>query len=564
MHSKNLSRIIISILLLFILANCQAAGAGTPAEKSAIILIAEDPPSFNAMISDTGYDALVMELVMLGMTDIDPAGNIFTELAAELPTTENGGVVSDEETGTMQVTWKMRQDVQWQDGKPVTADDVLFTWNAIMDPETGTWIPGIDYVDDLEMIDDYTFVIKYSTIYPGYLTQLGGEQLAIWPAHYCDAEQGFAAWDCGRQPLSDGPFMLTDWVSGDHMTFVRNPNYYQKDKPLIDKIIVRTIPDAAVRKTMMIKGDADVDMWVTEPIIVDLQKEPTVNVSISPTNRWVMRLFMNQAAKGTTDPEATPHPIFSDVRVRQAVRMAIDVDTILQQIFFGLGKPVWNEFFRSPYTCDIPKPKYNPEAAKALLEQAGWKDTDGDGVRECHGCLNAEEGYKMKAEFITYSEFGEPLLLTHQLIAEMLKNIGMELKLTVVEGSVLWADTASGGIEQAGNFDIDLWDDGYAGVDPTDYVSELYAISSATPDYGWNIVRWINEDFDARLNEVFTLDEAYRKEVFCQMAQILDEEAPVILMFSAVNADAYSTRLEGIQSNVNDLVTWNAADWKMK
>jgi peptide/nickel transport system substrate-binding protein len=277
-----------------------------------------------------------------------------------------------------------------------------------------------------------------------------------------------------------------------------------------------------------------------------------------------MRLFMNQAAKGTTDPEATPHPIFSDARVRQAVRMAIDVDTILQQIFFGLGKPVWNEFFRSPYTCDIPKPKYDPEAAKALLEQAGWKDTDGDGVRECHGCLNAEEGYKMKAEFITYSEFGEPLLLTHQLIAEMLKNIGMELKLTVVEGSVLWADTASGGIEQAGNFDIDLWDDGYAGVDPTDYVSELYAISSATPDYGWNIVRWINEDFDARLNEVFTLDEAYRKEVFCQMAQILDKEVPVILMFSAVNADAYSTRLEGIQSNVNDLVTWNAADWKIK
>ncbi len=280
-------------------------------------------------------------------------------------------------------------------------------------------------------------------------------------------------------------------------------------------------------------------------------------------NRPQQRIFFNLAAKGTTDPAATPHPVFSDVRVRQAVRMAIDVDTIAKEIFQGYSKPVWNEFYRPPYACDIPRPAYDPQGAKALLEEAGWKDTDGDGIRECRGCKTAKEGDLMKVEFYTYAEYGEPLELTQQYIAENLKNIGIDAQLTVYEGSVLWADAGSGGIEQNGNFDLDLWDDGYSGVDPTDYLWELYASAAAEPGSGWNIVRWKNEEFDTLLDEAYSLDEANRKQTFCRMAEILNEEVPVILLFSTINADAHSTRLEGIQSNINDVVSWNAADWKI-
>ena len=558
----NVVGVLVAVVMVASLSSCGTTKTGAGG-STVTILIAEDPPSFNPIISDTGYDSLVMKLVLLGMTGIDPQGNIFPELAAELPTVKNGDVVVDENAGTMEVTWKMRQDIQWADGKPVTSDDVVFTWNAIKDPNTGSWIPGIDYIDSLEKVDDYTFVIKYNTIYPGYLTQLGGEQLVIWPAHFCNPEQGFSSWDCGRQPLSDGPYILKEWITGDHLSFTRNPKYYQKGKPAIDNVVVRVVPDATVRKTMMINGDADVDMWVTEQVIADLKNSGKVGVSISPNNRWVVRLFMNEAAKGTVDPVVSPHPILSDVRVRQAIRMAIDVDTISKQIFYGYGVPVWTEFFRPPYACDIPQPKFDLEAAKTLLEQAGWTDTDGDGVRECHSCLNAPEGYKMEMEFITYAEFGEPMTLTHQFIAEALGKIGMKLNLSVVQGSVMWADSKSGGIEQTGNFDIDLWDDGYGGVDPTDFITELYGSESATPDYGWNIVRWQNEEFTNLLNEIYTLDESHRKETFCRMAQILDEQVPVILMFSAVNADAYSLRLQGVQSSTNDLVTWNIADWQI-
>jgi peptide/nickel transport system substrate-binding protein len=537
-----------------------------PAEKTSIVFaIPEDPPSFNASVSDTGYDALVMELALLGLSDVDPEGNVFPELAAELPTAENGGVVIDEDAWTMDVTWKMRNDVTWADGQPVTADDVIFTYNAIVDPVGGIWVPGIDYVDGVEKIDDYSFVVHYNYVYPGYLTQFGGEQLVVWPAHYCDASQGFTAWDCGRQPLSDGPYVLEDWQVGDHMTFERNPTYYEQDKPGIDQIIIRIVPDPSVAKTMLVQGDADVYMWATEQMIDDLKGVANVKVSQSPTSRWVMRLFPNEAAKGTIDPVANPHPILSDVRVRRAIRMAVDVDTISQQIFHGYGTPVWTEFFRPPYQCDIPRPAYDPAGAAALLEEAGWIDQDGDGVRECHGCTTgAEDGYVMQMEFMTYAEYGEPLELTQQLIGEQLGQIGIKLDLSVVEGSVMWADYESGGIEQQGNFDLNMWDDGYSGVDPTDFLWELYYSTAAEPDGGWNVVRWLNADFDGLLDEAYTLDEAYRQDLFCQMAQILEDQLPVIMLFSTVNADAYSARIEGVQSTVNDLVTWNVADWVVK
>ena len=571
-QKRTLLFLTVTVIMSLILAACQAAKTGEPVPsptagsgKDITMVIAEDPPSFNPIVSDTGYDALVMELVLLGLTDVDPQGKVFPELAAELPTVENGEVKIDENAGTMSVTWKMRQDVQWQDSKPVTADDVLFTWKAISDPDNGSWIPGSDYIDSVEQVDKYTFTVNYNTIYPAYLTQFGGEQLAIWPAHYCDAKQGFVAWDCGRKPLSDGPFVLDEWVEGDHLTFSRNENYDLSGKPEINKVTVRIVPDDSVRKTMMLQGDADIDMWINVNTANELQSSETAKVSLSPTDRWVMRLFMNEAAKGTTDAKAHPHPILSDVRVRQAIRMGVDVDTINSQIFHGLAHPAWTEFFRSPYACNVPRPAFDPEAAKAMLEEAGWKDTDGDGIRECRGCsTGAPDGYKMEMEFITYAEFGEPLNLTQQLIAEMLGNIGIKLNLTVVEGSVLWDLAENGGIEQSGKFDIDIWDDGYAGVDPTDYLWETYSQEAIKPGDGWNIARWDNPEVDALIDQAYTLDEQSRKEAFCQIADTINKEVPIIHLFTVPNADAYSSRLEGVQSSVNDLVTWNIADWKVK
>lgn len=529
---------------------------------TAVIIIPQDPLGFNGLVADTGYEAMVGELALLAVSEIDPSGNVYPELAEEIPTLENGGVVFDEENWTMDVTWKLRQDVFWADGEQVTADDVIFTWDAITDPEMGIWVDGVDYTDSIEKVDDFTFIVHYNTVYTAYQTQFGGENFNVYPEHYCDASQGFTAWDCNREPLSNGPYILEEWVTGDHLSFRRNENYFEEGKPSIDQVVVRIVPEQAVRKTMMLEGDADMNMWLGESEAADLSGSDNVYVSFSPSERWVFRLIPNLVQRGTVDPAGPPHPVLGDVRVRQAIRMAIDVDKITGSVFLGYPKPVWTEFFRPPYVCDIPRPALDLAGAKSLLEEAGWTDTDGDGVRECHGCLTAEEGYLMEIELMTYGEYGEELELAHQLVGEMLGELGIKANLSIVEGAVMWADYASGGLEQNGDFDLNLYDDGYPGIDPTDnQLWYYYYTDAAEPDYGWNVGRWSNADFDALLDEAYTLDEDYRKELFCQMAEIMDSELPQILLWSAIGADAFSTRLQGGQSTTNDLPTWNVADW---
>jgi len=533
-------------------------------ESSVTIVIAQDPPNFNQVVAETGYERLVAEMVVLSLVHLDAESNILPELAAELPTEENGMVVVDEENWTMDVTWKLRDDIYWEDGEPVTADDVIFTWAAITDPETGIWVEGVDYTDSVEKVDDYTFVVHYNTVFPEYLEQFGSGTLHIWPEHYCEGE-GIGSWNCNRDPLANGPYTLEEWEEGDHLTFVRNPNYFEEGKPSIDRVYMRIVPEEAVRQEMVLQGEADVDFWIIEPVREAYEEAGNIQLSYGLYGRWLVRLWPNQAARGEIDPVEHPHPIFSDVRVRQAMRMAINADEIVSGVWKGdLVVPCWTDFYREPYTCDVPKPEYDLEGAQALLEEAGWVDTDGDGVRECHGCTTgAPEGYEMRVEFLTYTEWGETLELAHQLIAEDLAEMGMATDLGLVEGSLLWDTYENGGIEQTGNYDLDMWDDGYPGNQITDFLWVYYHTDAMQPDYGYNIVRWSNEEFDALLDESYTLDQEYRKELFCQMAEILDEELPCIPLFYSRDATGYSARLNDVIHNPNSMVTWNIADWTL-
>lgn len=530
-------------------------------ETTATILIPDDPVAFNGLVTDTGYEQMLGELVMLSVAEADPMGNIYPELAAELPTLENGGVEFDEDTWTMAVTWKLRDDVYWADGEQVTADDVIFTWNVVAEE---AWTDGLDYTESVEKIDDFTFKVNYyeGYVYPNYLLQFGGENFFVYPEHYCDAEQGFYEWDCDKQPLSSGPYMLDEWVTNDHLTFVRNPNYFEEGKPAIDRVIVQIVPEQSVRETIMLQGDADIHYWPGDESGEVYKETDYIDFSVAPTERWVMRLIPNLAAYGEMDPETAPHPFLSDVRVRQAIRMAIDVDTIVNEINYGNGRPMWTEFFRPPYECDVPRPAYDPEAAAALLDEAGWVDTDGDGFRECQGCPNAEDGTPMEMEFAIYSEYGEALVLAQQYIAENLGDIGIKTELLSIEGAVMWAPAEDGGTELNSNFELDMWDDGYPGLDPTDNQLWVYYYSEATEENGgFNVGHYVSEDFDAWLDEAYTLDEDYRKEVFCEIAKILDEDLPQILLWTTLEVHGVNTRMNNVQPSVNDPLTWNVADW---
>jgi peptide/nickel transport system substrate-binding protein len=534
------------------------------AEKTSVtILIPDNPAEFHGYGAGTGFEEAISEMVMLSVAEVDDQGNYFPELATEIPTVENGGVVMDEETWETTVTWHLRQDIYWEDGEQVTADDVIFTWDAVQAAEI--WSSAADATESVVKIDDFTIEVNYYYPNPEYIIHFGGEDFPIFAEHYCDADQGYWEWDCNRQPLSNGPYTLAEWVPDDHLTFVRNPNYYDAPKPYIDEVIFRIVPEESVKRAIMDEGDADVHYWPAENNAISYQEEGNgTKYAVSPTERWIMKIFPNTKARGDTPGEETiPHPILADKRVRHALRMAIDVDTIINDIFLGFGEPVWSEFFRPPFedSCGIPRPEFDLEGAAALLKEAGWEDTDGDGVNECHGCLYAEEGDLMTMEFMIYAEYGETLEFAQQFIAEAWASLGIQTELSIVEGAVLWAQVEDGGIELAGDFDINMWDNGYAGVDPTSYLWDYYYYAS---DSEWNLANWTGEEAEevaALIDELYTVDEEYRMEVFCDIAWILEEELPAIELFSTLEMFGLSDRLQGVRPSAFDILTWNVADW---
>ena len=150
--------------------------------ETAIIPIPEDPPSFNAYLTDTGYEELLGELIFEGLAEMAPDGSYYPKLALELPTRENGGISPDGLT----VTWKLRDHIAWSDGQPFTSDDVRFTWEALSHPENGlAESTGFDLIDWVETPDDYTAVVHYRQPYANMLGQFGGRGLGIFPRHVC-------------------------------------------------------------------------------------------------------------------------------------------------------------------------------------------------------------------------------------------------------------------------------------------------------------------------------------------------------------------------------------------
>ena len=527
-------------------------------EPDAVIIpIPIDPPSFNAYINDTGYEELIGELVFGALVEIGPDGEYYPELAVEVPTLENGSLSSDGLT----VTWHLRPDVRWSDDEPFTSEDVRFTWEALR--QSGIFAPGFDLITDIETPDALTAVLSYSEFYPNYRLQFGGEGVGVFPAHQCGEPDQMLLWDCNFDPISTGPYVLAEWVPGERIIFNANPNYWVPDRPLAPQIVVLIEADEEARQRLLERGSAHLDLWVEEPQLTNLEALP--NVVIVPTNpaRFVLRLVPNLSDFGTANV-GQPHPILEDLNVRQAIRYAINVPEINAQVFNNRGWQADTELVRNG--CTVPPYYYDPEQARALLTEAGWIDEDGNGTRECHGCKNAADGTPLEMDSYYYVEFGPNLIAVHRRIELMLAAVGINIHPKPVEGVDLWATWTDNGLEARGEFNLDLWDDGYFGIDPTDYMYNLYD-SQAIPTQhdplaGFNVMRYRNPDLTDIFDQLYQpLPDSLRTGYICELATIVHEDLPDIPLLALPDYYAIERRLQGISPHIFDAITWNAADW---
>ncbi len=530
-------------------------------EDAIIVSIPIEPPSFNAYLNDTGYEMLAGELVYGALAEIGPDGNYYPELALELPTLENGGLSEDGLT----VTWRLRPGVLWSDGEPFTSADVRFTWQSLRD--SGIWAPGFDLIEDIETPDPLTAVVHYKTFYPNYLIQFGGMGTGVFPAHYCGPTDQMLFWDCNLEPISTGPFVLAEWVPGVRLTFEPNPNYFVPDRPLASQLVLAIQPDDEFRARNLIRGNSHLDLWPEGRALLQMQDSGSVILFYTDPPRYVLRLVPNLAAPG--DPLATgPHPILSDRRVRQAIRYAVDPGRLNNEVFEGRGKIVNTELYQ--FGCNLPPYEHNPGLAAALLDEAGWRYPNPDAVfRVCQGCGTAADGTPLKLKSYTYVEGGDPIQRAHRLVREMLVDAGIDLELEAVEGGQLWGTWADNGIELHGNFDLDFWDDGYFGVDPTEYLTTYYdprAIPTRdTPLAGLNVSRYRNPELTRIFDALHTpLPNSRRRTLLCELAIKLHEDVPQIPLLALPDVYAINPNLQGVLPHIYDTVTWNAADWRLQ
>jgi peptide/nickel transport system substrate-binding protein len=539
--------------------------------QTVIIPIAEDPPGFNAYLTDTGYEELMGELIYEGLAEMAPDGSFYPKLALELPSYENGGISPDGLT----VTWKLRDHIVWSDGQPFTSDDVLFTWQSLSHPDNGlAQATGFDLIDRVETPDEYTVIVHYRQPYANLWGQFSGRGLGIFPRHACGEPGRMLYWDCNTQPRGTGPFVLQTWEEGKQLVFVRNPHYWQTDRPFIDQLIFPIISRQEIRNDMLGDGDAHVNLWLTPDQIEELTEIEGVHLISSP-GRWLLRLVFNLSQppdeEDTSQNEGPrPHFALADPRVREALDMAIDRRQLIEEAFDGQGHATSSEFYRGWAECPEAENEanpYNPEAARILLNQAGWLDLNNDGVLEAHGTPYAPDETKLQLTLLTYDNW-DAMVDAQKLIAGMFRELGIRVFTDVAGPEDLWGNWEEGGLEAHGEFELDIWDDGYTGIDPSDYLIWRYA-SWSIPSLedggtGGNVMRFANAEVDRLLQQVHAQpDPLARRQVFCQIGRILADERPMLYLVYFSDTYAFSTQLKGLVLNPNDALTWDVINWQL-
>lgn len=310
----------------------------------------------------------------------------------------------------MEVTFAVRQDVTWADGEPVDADDSLFAFEMASDPTTPGRRTLVRRTGDYRALDDWR--IKWVGL-PGFLDPNYAQNFfAPLPQHQLEGRSAFAllrAEETRRYPLGWGPFVVEEWVAGDHLTLTPNPHYFRSDEglPYLDQVVFRFAADAPDLLVRLLTGECDIathdaDWQPLVPTLVHAERSGLLHLVSSPGQR-MQRLDLgiaSEAGDGRAD-------FFGDVRVRQAIAQCVDRGVIVDAVTYGRG--VVPDSYLPPThplhaSEDVARWDYDPVAGRRLLGQAGWQDEDESGVLRAKGVVGVSEDTPFEITLLVASE----------------------------------------------------------------------------------------------------------------------------------------------------------------
>jgi peptide/nickel transport system substrate-binding protein len=533
------------------------------------IIYWQAPSTMNPYLSGGTKDIEAASLTLEPLARYDQDGAMVPYLAESVPTVENGGVTED----LTQITWVIKEGLLWSDGSPVTANDVVFTYEYCT-AEGGGCAQGAKFVgiESVTATDDRTVVVKFEYPMPNpYQPFVGHESPIIQAAQFanCLGANAPTCTDANFMPVGTGPFAVTDFRVNDVIQYVANPNYRDASKPAFATATLKGGGDAmAAGRAVMETGEFDY-AWNLQlaPDVIEELAAGGKGEPISGFGTLVERIEINLTNPSPDLPEgerstvAHPHPYLSDPAVREAMSIAIDRHLLVEIGYGQAGRPTCNlvpapALYASDNTACLTQ---DLDRAKALLDEGGYVDTNGDGVRE------TPDGQPMT---ILYQTSTNAVRQDFQaLIKEWWEEIGLSVELRNIDASVYFGgDPGSPDTFQRFYADVEMYANNFPGTDPQAYLSAYKCDQIPSPDSQWqgeNINRVCDPAYDAMITELGQTGELEARGALARaMNDYLTKDSNIIIpLVDRGRVSAKSNTLGGVVLNTWDSELWNAADW---
>ena len=434
------------------------------------------------------------------------------------------------------ITFKLKPSLKWADGKPLTSADVLFTWQAVIDEKTASpYASDFQLVKKAETPDPLTFTVTYQQAYAPALDSWAG--LQILPKHLLQG-QDLHTTAFARNPVGSHYYRLDDWAHGENLKLSRNPNSVL-GQAKIDRLITRIIPDNSAQFLELMADH--IDYMALDPI-----KYSRI-IPARPELQQKLALYKELGNSYTYMGFNLKHKPFDDVRVRRAINYAIDKQEIIDGVYLGLGINIASPYkpgtrWSNPALTPYP---YDPAKARALLKEAGFADTNGDGILD-------RDGKPFTFEIVTNQN--KEREKSAVLIQRRLKDVGIDVKIRAIE----WASFISRFIK-TGDFDVVVLGWGL-GLDPDQY--NIWHSSQQAPGQ-FNFIGYNNPQVDKLLEQGrLELNPDKRMKIYHEFARTLLEDSPIVYLSAGYGLTAINKRVKGIDNPAPPAgISHNSQDW---
>jgi len=523
--------------------------------------------TMNPFLSGGTKEMNAASIVLEPLARYDNLGELVPWLAEAIPTMENGGFAEDMRS----ITWVLREGLLWSDGTPVTAADAVFTYEYCTHPEGGcSYRDRFAGIDSVEALDDRTIRVNFSDITPvPYLPFVGAGSPLIQKAQFEDC-LGPRAPECTDQnfaPIGTGPYRVVDFRPNDVIQFEANPNYRVPTQPYFQTITWAGGGDATgAARAVFQTGEMDY-AW-------NLQLAPEVIAQMEAAGRGTLLVdfgpLMERIEINFTDPSPNlpegerstrmhPHPILSDIRVREALSLAIDRE-LLNEIGYGpTGRPTCNFIVAPPALASTNNDAcliQDKDRANALLDEAGWV-RGADGIREKDG---------MRLELLFSTSTNAVRQDFQALIQQDWRDIGVDTRLRNVNAGVFFgSDPASPDTYLKFYADVQMYASLFEGTDPTAHLEQRRCGREPQPSTQWqgqNINRYCNPEYDALWAELSReADPERRAELVIALNDMFVQDFAHLPLVARGRVSAAANTVGGIILNVWDSEHWNQAEW---